>query len=162
MDTTIDIARTEADIRDARALFGEYHEWLGAVICSTTLAEETANLPGPYAEPAGRLLVARGPDGLARGVVGVRHHEDGVAEIKRLYVRPDARGTRLGRRLMEEALAAAAELGYGSVRLTTLPASMDAAVTMYRSLGFVEVEPFFDHSHVVGQTDMLFMERRLG
>jgi len=67
-----------------RELFAEYHEWLGAVVCSARLAEEIADLPGPYASPDGRLWIARDESGRPVGCIGVRRHEGRRAEIKRL------------------------------------------------------------------------------
>lgn len=153
----------QALVEMARGLFGEYHAWLGSVVCSRTLGEETAALPGVYGPPNGRLMLALDEQGAAGGVIGVRSFSDGSsqAEIKRLYVRPAARGAGLGRRLAETALAAAHELGYSEALLTTLPHSMETALAMYGRLGFVETEPFYDHSHVAEGTEMLFMRRPL-
>lgn len=147
----------------ARTLFAEYHEWLGEVVCSRTMAQEIAALPGVYAAPTGRLLLALGSDGAARGIVGVRPFNGGQseAELKRLYVRPDARGAGLGRALARAALDAASELGYSEALLTTLPDSMAAALSLYRELGFSDSEPFYDHSHVDPDTPIAFMRKRL-
>ena len=152
---------TAADIEDAKALFSEYHEWLGEVVCSRSLGQETAELPGVYAPPGGRLLIARGDDGAALGIIGVRPFAEGICEIKRLFVRPAARGKGVGRELADAALAAARAMGYEAARLTTLPDSMGVALAFYREQGFVEVEPFYDHSHVAEGIDMLFMELEL-
>jgi GMP synthase-like glutamine amidotransferase/ribosomal protein S18 acetylase RimI-like enzyme len=150
-------------VEQARSLFAEYHEWLGTVVCSRSLGAETAALPGVYAPPAGWLLVARDAEGAAVGIVGVRSFDasGAVAEVKRLYVTPAARGAGLGRVLAERAIEQARVLGYREARLTTLPDSMGVALAMYRSLGFTETEPFYDHSHVDPDTDMVFMSREL-
>lgn len=150
----------EALLDEARSLFAEYHEWLGTVVCSRTLGAETAALPGVYAPPRGRLLVAFDADGAAQGVIGVREYAQGSpgqAEIKRLFVRPRARGAGLGRLLAEEALRIARALGYREALLTTLPESMPEALGMYRRLGFLETAPFYDHSHVDDGTVMLYL-----
>ena len=144
-----------------REIFVEYHGWLGEVVCSQRLAEEIAGLPGPYAPPSGRLLLARAADGQAAGVVGIRPFEPRICEMKRLYVRPEARGSGVGRRLAEEAISAARDLGYEEIRLTTLPGSMDPALAMYRRMGFVDTEPFTDHSHVEQGVDIAFMRLSL-
>lgn len=161
MRYAIDTVTTEGDIADVRALFEEYYAWLGEVVCSRRLAEEIASLPGPYAAPTGRLLLARDADGLPVGVVGIRPHEAGGAEIKRLYVRPGARRAGLGKRLADEAVSAARELGYHRALITTLPDSMEHALRMYRRMGFTETSPFTDHSHVNEHVRMIYLERRL-
>lgn len=148
----------------ARELFREYHEWLGEVVCSARLAEEIRSLPGPYSSPEGRLLLALAPGGAVAGVVGVRSVESkapATGEIKRLYVRPPYRGRGLGRYLAAQALEAAADLGYAEAVLTTLPATMQRALGLYRSLGFVETEPFIDHSHEGSRVQMLYLRRPL-
>ena len=148
----------------ARELFREYHEWLGEAVCSARLPEEILSLPAPYSPPEGRLLLALAPDGTVSGVVGVRAvegTEPASGEIKRLYVRPPYRGRGLGRYLAEQALEAAADLGYAEAVLTTLPATMQRALRLYRSLGFVETAPFIDHSHEGSRVQMLYLRRRL-
>jgi putative acetyltransferase len=157
-------AATPESLEAARELFREYHEWLGEVVCSARLAEEIASLPGPYSPPGGRLMLARDAEGSVAGVVGVRSVDTGMpeaGEIKRLYVRPEFRGLGLGRCLANSALEAAAELGYADAVLTTLPATMPRALALYRSMGFVEGEPFLDHSHVDESVQMLFLRRSL-
>jgi ribosomal protein S18 acetylase RimI-like enzyme len=146
-------------IRDARLLFEEYYAWLGEVVCSTRLAEEIDSLPRPYVEPVGRLLLARDEVGRPVGCVGIRPHEGDACEIKRLYVREEARDRGLGRQLARYALDACRELGYSEVRMTTLPGTMAGALRMYRSLGFEECEPFFDYSHVHDGVAMVFLKR---
>jgi ribosomal protein S18 acetylase RimI-like enzyme len=158
-DWHIEIVTTEMPLllEEARALFVEYYEWLGEVVCSERLAEEIASLPAPYAPPQGRLLLATNQRREATGVVGVRYFEPGICEMKRLYVRPVARRSGLGRLLAEQAVGAARDLGYTELRLTTLPGTMDAALALYRSLGFVDTGPFTDHSHVANGIDIAFL-----
>lgn len=135
-------------IEQVRDLFREYHAWLGEVVCSKRLAEEIADLPGAYAAPSGQLFLARDARGEALGCIGVRPHHGAAAEIKRLYVRPAARGTCLGRALLDTAIAAARELGYVEALVTTLPDAMPTARAMYARSGFTGTDPFEDHSHV--------------
>jgi len=148
-------------VNQVRELFQEYHEWLGEVVCSARLAEEIADLPGPYSSPKGRLFIARDADGAPIGCIGVRPHEGSRAEIKRLYVRPAARGTRLGSALIREAISAARALGYEEALVTTLPETMPVAAAMYQRLGFDEIEPFLDFSAVGENVPMKYLRLSL-
>jgi GNAT superfamily N-acetyltransferase len=116
-----------------RELFREYGDSLDVDLCFQGFETELEELPWEYVV----LLVGR-VDGDAAGCVGVRRLDDGACELKRLYVRPTARGSGLGRRLTEAAIDRARELGFRRMRLDTLP-SMDAARALYATLGFVEI-----------------------
>jgi putative acetyltransferase len=139
------------DVELVRTLFREYAGSLGVDLSFQGFEEELAALPGGYDV----VLVAR-IDGEPAGCVGVRPLEPGICEMKRLYVRPSARGTGLGRALAEAAVARARQLGYERMRLDTLP-TMAAAQVLYRSLGFVEILPY-RHNPVPGTT---YLELRL-
>jgi ribosomal protein S18 acetylase RimI-like enzyme len=136
-------AASPGDIETARALFVEYQKALGISLCFQNFDAEVAGLPGAYAAPEGRLLLAFAGAEPA-GCVALRKLEDGICEMKRLWLRPAFRGSRLGRRLAEAILAEARTAGYRKIRLDTLP-SMREAQALYVSLGFVDIPPYNDH-----------------
>ncbi len=135
-------AASPGEIEEVRKLFAEYHEWLGLNLCFQNFDEELASLPGEYVPPSGRLFMAFEDDRVA-GCIAMRKLDEGVCEMKRLYVRPEFRGTGLGHRLAVSVIDAAREIGYERMRLDTLPGKMDPAITMYRRLGFKEIEPYY-------------------
>ncbi len=134
---------TDMDI--VRALFRDYAVELGVDLSFQSFNEELANLPGNYAGPDGAILVAMAGD-VAAGVVALRRHDDTVAEMKRLYVRPEYRRTGTGRKLADAICAAATERGYLSVVLDTLR-TLTASVALYRQLGFRESDPHYHNPH---------------
>ncbi len=131
----------QADIAEIKRLFLEYAQSLDFDLDFQDFDGELAALPGAYAPPGGRLLLAR-EGGAIAGCVALRPRADGRCEMKRLYVRPGRRG-RAGRLLAEAAIAAAREAGYAAIRLDTHQATMGTAQALYRDLGFVEIPPYY-------------------
>jgi ribosomal protein S18 acetylase RimI-like enzyme len=143
------------NLEEVRQLFSEYATSLGISLDFQDFDAELAGLPGDYAPPSGRLLIATS-DGHAAGCVAMRKLNDEVCEMKRLYVRPEFQGLKIGRSLAEAVIAAAKKMGYERMRLDTLP-SMKAARTLYASLGFREIAPY-RHNPIEGTA---FMELTL-
>jgi GNAT superfamily N-acetyltransferase len=141
-------AHAPGDMAKVRRLFRAYAEWLEVDLCFQDFERELAQLPGAYAPPSGRLLIARVGDELA-GCVGLRALETGVCEMKRLWVEPGFAGRGIGRALAEGIVAAARQIGYRRMRLDTIPARMPAAQHLYASLGFREI-PAYYHNPLAG------------
>ncbi len=124
-----------------RELFLEYAQSLGFSLCFQSFDTELAGLPGDYAPPDGRLLLAT-RDGQPAGCVALHKVDHEICEMKRLYLRPQFRGKGLGRVLAERIIADARQIGYKRLRLDTVEPMMQAAVAMYRQLEFREIAPY--------------------
>jgi putative acetyltransferase len=165
--TSVRLARTGRDLDAIRSLFLEYRAWLADhrevtafddSVLETGLRyfdQEVASLPGEYGPPRGALVLAF-RDTKAVGMGALRSLRKNVGEIKRVYVRPEARGEGLGHRITRAVLNRARTLGYDRVVLDTLP-KMTAAIAVYRSMGFVPIPPYWPHP----VPDALFFEYRL-
>jgi len=155
---TLREATSPADCALARALFVEYARWLGVDLCFQGFDRELATLPGAYAPPLGRLLLA-GVPGSAHGCIALRridtqamsgngvNHESAqanVGEVKRLYVQPEHRNGGWGRRLAQALIVEARAIGYTQLKLDTLEWMGDAR-KLYASLGFHECAPYYDN-----------------
>jgi putative acetyltransferase len=157
--TKLSLAQAEApaDIDLAHTLFEEYAAGLGISLCFQNFDQELANLPGDYAPPSGRLLIAR-VGGEVAGCLALRKLDESICEMKRLYLRPEFRRKGLGIRMVEAILSEAKQIGYSRMRLDTLPGRMDKAISLYRSIGFKEIPPYYDNP----AANVLYMELVLG
>jgi putative acetyltransferase len=150
MMTPVEISspRTAADHAAVKALFREYAESLGFSLAYQDFETELADFPGKYAPPEGALLLAT-VDGEAAGTVALRKLERGICEMKRLYAKPAFRGRRtvdgrsIGRALAEDIVAIGRDSGYQRLRLDTIGGKMRQALSLYRSMGFVEIAPYY-------------------
>ena len=148
-------AATPEQIDTARKLFREYEAWLDEDLCFQSFEEEVANLPGRYAPPSGRLYIAYA-DGAPAGCVAMRDLGGGICEMKRLFVREQFRGRRIGNDLVDKIIAEARTAGYDRMRLDTYPPKMGKAVKLYESRGFYLIDAYYDNPY-----DVLFMELKL-
>jgi putative acetyltransferase len=128
------------DLEEVRDLFREYAASVGVDLCFQDFPRELAELPGDYVAPTGTLLLAR-VAGVAAGCVAAHRWGHDAWEMKRLFVRPEFRGSGLGYRLAQEIISRARAEGHRRVLLDTLP-SMEGAQRMYMRLGFHEIAPY--------------------
>ncbi len=154
-------ATTPLELDTVRQLFRDYARELGVDLCFQDFEAELDELPGPYASPEGAMLLAYRSDTdapeQAVGCVALKPLPDeGLCEMKRLYVIPEARGEGWGRILAEAILTEARHRGYTHMRLDTL-ASLHAARALYRKLGFTEISAYYENP----LSDVIYMETHL-
>jgi putative acetyltransferase len=149
-------AEAPAQIAQARELFLEYAQSLGFSLCFQNFDKELADLPGDYAPPEGRLLLALYEAQLA-GCVALHKIDGSICEMKRLYLRSQFRGKRLGAALAQSIISEARQIGYQRMRLDTVEPVMADAVAMYRKMGFREIAPYRENP-IAGA---LYMELKL-
>lgn len=143
-------------IEKTRLLFKEYEKWLDVSLCFQGFEEELKSLPGKYAPPDGRLYIVK-YDNKFSGCIALRKLEDGICEMKRLYLREELRGKGIGRKLVEKIINDAKEIGYEKMRLDTIKEKMPNAVDMYERNGFVKIERYYYNPN----PHTLFMELKL-
>lgn len=162
-------ARSAREIADVRALMEAFIAWLmeryrdrpwqlETYYGDDAWKREIAGLPGDYAPPAGRLLLARyGPE--PAGCVALKRLDATSCDVKRLYVRPHFRGLGLGKALMRVLMAEARDAGYATMKLDT-GILQPEAVALYRALGFRETGPYYEEPEALAGA-MVYMEREL-
>lgn len=143
----------DEDLERIRELFADYARDLPFDLSFQNFEEELRALPGRYAPPSGRMLLAKCGDAFA-GCVALRQIGEEVCEMKRLFVRPALRGKGIGKALARAILEEARRIGYKHMRLDTV---LEPAKRLYRSLGFVEIPPY-QHVPIEG---VVFMELEL-
>jgi len=139
-------ARSATELISAAALFRAYAATLPIDLGPQGFSQELEALPGIYGPPGGELLLAKRGDHVL-GCIGLRPLEPPrIAEIKRLFVRPQARKTGVGKALVAAAIATAERLGYGEIKLDTLP-QMTSAIALYKGHGFAPIAPYGSHPY---------------
>lgn len=139
MTSIVDV-RGDHLLQQAKGLFKEYASSLDISLDFQDFTKEVATLPGEYTPPDGRLLIAL-RDGQVAGCVALRKVTNGACEMKRLFVRPQYHGLKIGRALAEAVIEQARRIGYRRLLLDTLP-SMTRARALYTSLGFTQIPPY--------------------
>jgi ribosomal protein S18 acetylase RimI-like enzyme len=148
-------AASREDLEDAHVLFREYAASLGFSLAFQGFERELAELPGRYAPPSGRLLLAR-EDGTLAGCVALRSLGDRICEMKRLFVRPAFHGRGIGRALARAIVDEGRSAGYEAMRLDTV-STMQAAIALYESFGFRDIPAYTENPHEGAR----FLELRL-
>jgi ribosomal protein S18 acetylase RimI-like enzyme len=152
----IKIAVTEHDFEQGKALFEEYAGSLDFDLGYQNFEKELSTIAQQYMQPEGALLLCFIDAENAAGCAGVRKFSEGIAELKRLYVKPDYRSLKIGKQLLESAIDTAKQLNYKSIRLDTVPGQTKAQ-ELYHYLGFYEIEPY-RYSPIEGT---VYFEKRL-
>ncbi|MBN1509447.1 MAG: GNAT family N-acetyltransferase [Sedimentisphaerales bacterium] len=141
------------NLEQVRALFVEYAHDLPFDLSFQDFEDELKGLPGRYARPSGRILLAKHGNAFV-GCVALRQIGEGTCEMKRLFVQPRSRGKGIGKALAQAIIEEARRIGYKRMRLDTV---LEPAKSLYRSLGFREIPPY-QHVPIEG---VVFMELEL-
>ncbi len=135
------IANTENEYQAAGILFKEYAAWLNIDLAFQKFDEELLQLKKMYSFPNGAILLSKN-ENLFTGCVAVRKKENGIAELKRMFIKDNYRNEGIGSLLLQKALDIATELHYKKIRLDTLD-TMTPAINLYKKFGFYEIEPYY-------------------
>lgn len=149
------IKYTVEELEEVRNIFIEYSEFLQVDLCFQDFEQELQTLHRVYSPPNGCIILAKHNDKTV-GCIALKPIGDGICEMKRLYVRPEARGLGLGRKLVEELIMFAKQSSYQSMKLDTV-SKLKEAIYLYRSLGFVETAPYVYNP----LSDVLYFELKL-
>lgn len=139
-------ARSKIELISAAALLRAYAKSLPIDLAPQGFSQELASLPGVYAPPGGELLLAKRGDHVLGCIALKPLDPPRIAEIKRLFVRPQARGKGVGKALIQAAIATAKRAGYDEIKLDTLP-EMEGAIALYKASGFVPIPPYGSHPY---------------
>ncbi len=140
-------------INETKILFRTYEKWLNVSLCFQGFEEEVNSLPGKYATPDGRLYLVKYKDTYC-GCIALRKIEDGICEMKRLYLKEEFRAKGIGKILVTKIIQDAKDIGYKTMRLDTIKEKMPKAVEIYTKHGFVETDPYYHNPN----PHTLFME----
>ena len=143
------------ELEEVRDIFIEYSEFLQVDLCFQNFEKELQTLHEVYSPPQGCIILAKQND-VTVGCVALKQIDDGVCEMKRLYVRPEARGEGFGRKLVEELIRFARKSSYTTMKLDTV-SKLKEAISLYRSFGFVETSPYVYNP----LSDVLYFELQL-
>jgi ribosomal protein S18 acetylase RimI-like enzyme len=145
----------EKEITQAKALLLEYVKWLNQDLCFQNIHEELAHFPEKYSEPDGSFIVATENDAVV-GCVGLKKLDDGICEMKRLFVTDKYKGKSIGKKLVEKIIEEAQIKNYETMRLDTLD-TMTVALEIYRRQGFYEINPYYNNPY----TGVIYLEKKL-
>jgi putative acetyltransferase len=146
---------TIEELEEVRNIFIEYSEYLQVDLCFQNFEKELQTLHHVYSPPQGCIILAKQND-VTVGCIALKPIDEGVCEMKRLYVRSEARGEGLGRKLVEELISFARKSAYTTLKLDTV-SKLKEAISLYRSLGFVETSPYVYNP----LSDVLYFELQL-
>jgi putative acetyltransferase len=135
------IANTNMEYEIAALLFKEYAAWLNIDLGFQKFDEELLHLKEMYSFPNGAILLCKS-ENIFTGCVAVRKKEEGIAELKRMFIKAEYRKKGIGALLLQKALEITKELHYKKIRLDTLD-TMTPAINLYKKYGFYEIEPYY-------------------
>lgn len=135
-------AKSPEEIEAIKSLFIEYAESLNFSLCFQDFDKEIESLPGKYSLPHGSLILAEIENEFV-GCIALKKIEDGICEMKRLYVKPSHRGKQIGKLLVEKIISDAKKIGYKSMRLDTIEGKMGEAISLYKKFGFRKIKSYY-------------------